>query len=500
MPHGLVNIYQHKIRNRKVIKGLIAAAAVFSLVGVFSTGRINQYLASLNNFDSANAASDAALAFGQVADLKVGDEFSLPVKLTTNGNIAGVDLKIQFENSKLRLNDISLPQNSLLKTFLPQDNQSNPTKASVIESANASGLIKYSLLAYDQVSGKVNSTGVLNAVEISSLSFVALNSGKSLVSFLYTTNQTTDTNVSDLNQPRDILQSTQGLELNINSLVASTSPSIVASAIPSASPIVSRAPSPSPSRLASPSPLRSASATRSPSPTPATSIAATPSQVPSSSPESEGNHGLRFDGINDVVTSTQKLPYLSSFTAEVILSPLRKNATGLILVAGDDNNGWSLEMLRGRAIFWMADRQGTWSRLTHPRVMPLNSWNHIAVTYDNGQTKIYVNGALENASKRLSAEYNPAPIFQIGGLQKYPHFNGLIDSVRISKGNLYAQNTFNAPTFMSPSSDQTLVLYQFNEATGQTIKNSALPEEYKAVLGITDKAEGVDPTWIKIQR
>lgn len=169
-------------------------------------------------------------------------------------------------------------------------------------------------------------------------------------------------------------------------------------------------------------------------------------------------------------------------------------------MAGDDNNGWSLEMLRGRAIFWMADRQGTWSRLTHPRVMPLNSWNHIAVTYDNGQAKIYVNGALENASKRLSSEYNPAPIFQIGGLQRYPHFNGLIDSVRISKGNLYAQNTFNAPTFMSPSSDQTLVLYQFNEATGQIINNSALPQEYKAVLGSTDKTEGVDPTWIKIQR
>jgi Concanavalin A-like lectin/glucanases superfamily/Domain of unknown function (DUF2341)/Carbohydrate esterase, sialic acid-specific acetylesterase len=67
--------------------------------------------------------------------------------------------------------------------------------------------------------------------------------------------------------------------------------------------------------------------------------------------------------------------------------------------------------------------------------LPMNEWIHIAHTYEQGASRIYVNGELNNSSETLDA---PLAIktpsrFYIGGWYNHYDFVGDIDEVRISK-------------------------------------------------------------------
>jgi fibronectin type 3 domain-containing protein len=65
-------------------------------------------------------------------------------------------------------------------------------------------------------------------------------------------------------------------------------------------------------------------------------------------------------------------------------------------------------------------------------VLPVNSWSHLAVTYDNTALRLYVNGILVGSQAETGAIATSTNQLQIGGDGVYGQFfNGMIDDVRI---------------------------------------------------------------------
>jgi hypothetical protein len=78
------------------------------------------------------------------------------------------------------------------------------------------------------------------------------------------------------------------------------------------------------------------------------------------------------------------------------------------------------------------NRSGTDKEVAGSSLLPLNTWSHLAVTYDGSALRLYVNGT-QVASKAQTGSINSstAPL-RFGGDSVWgEYFNGLIDEVRI---------------------------------------------------------------------
>lgn len=75
---------------------------------------------------------------------------------------------------------------------------------------------------------------------------------------------------------------------------------------------------------------------------------------------------------------------------------------------------------------------GTESYLAGTSVLPLNTWSHIASTYDSASLKIYINGVLSSTKAVSGSVQNNTNPLRIGGNFPYGQFfEGRIDEVRV---------------------------------------------------------------------
>jgi alpha-tubulin suppressor-like RCC1 family protein len=135
---------------------------------------------------------------------------------------------------------------------------------------------------------------------------------------------------------------------------------------------------------------------------------------------------LNFDGVNDYVSIGNILP--SSYTKEAWIFV---NGTGsLNIISGS--------MASGQNAFWVpngylsAGHNGGWYAVTDTSVLALNTWYHVAVSYDSlTQTlKLYKNGILISTANGVPAPINGNEI-NIGAFNQAAFFNGNIEEVRV---------------------------------------------------------------------
>jgi hypothetical protein len=138
-------------------------------------------------------------------------------------------------------------------------------------------------------------------------------------------------------------------------------------------------------------------------------------------------------------------------------------ATGLVIVAANDNTGWSFELTNGLATFWLATNQG-WQSAQHATALPANQWSHIAATYAAGSARVFVNGNASNAVPVGTLTQGPA--LRFGGLAGYPFLTATLDEARISNAARYTAN-FAPPASLALDAN-TIGLWTFNAGTGQT--------------------------------
>ena len=209
---------------------------------------------------SRAAADTAVLSFSPgTVNVNPNQTFNVATILNTNGQaIVGADIIVQFDQTKLTLETVTLPSPlpATFQTYAPVTTSGGFDATKVVTDANASGLAQFGLISFNW--GTEQLTPPFNGVisPMATLTFRAKvgTSGSTTISYKYDgATATTDSNVVIApagGNPEDILS-------NVLSPVAVTiggtaSPTPLPS--PSASPAISPSPSASPSSTPSSSP------------------------------------------------------------------------------------------------------------------------------------------------------------------------------------------------------------------------------------------------------
>jgi len=170
------------------------------------------------------------------------------------------------------------------------------------------------------------------------------------------------------------------------------------------------------------------------------------------------------------------------------------NDSGYMIRCGDD----------GKVNFNLG--AGSWQELTSPAdALQLNSWHHIAVTYDGSDMKIYVDGVLVAEDTRPSLNIRNAPNnLLIGESPGFPGrvFNGKIDEVRIwniARSQSQIQSTMNyllTEEYYSTPDSGLAGYWRFDEGTGQTTTDLSFFGN-NAILGNSIDPDMHDPAWVE---
>jgi len=110
--------------------------------------------------------------------------------------------------------------------------------------------------------------------------------------------------------------------------------------------------------------------------------------------------------------------------------------------------------------------------LKHEAPVSLGVWHHIAFVYDGSEERLYLDGQEMNARSRSgdvgdgSGQASLGAIFRDNAIRG--SFLGYLDTLRISNIPRYSGASFTPPTGDLTSDANTLLLYNFNDASGST--------------------------------
>ncbi|MBR9860743.1 T9SS type A sorting domain-containing protein [bacterium] len=163
---------------------------------------------------------------------------------------------------------------------------------------------------------------------------------------------------------------------------------------------------------------------------------------------SKAQNALIFDGNNDEVncgsdTAVSFGDKAITVEAWVYATAWKTNIYNGTIVLKEDNNtnvnsGWMLRAGNGgRLGFGMGPGGGgSWSEVnTSSAVLSLNTWHHVAATYDGAMMRLYVDGNyIDSAASTISIGVNSVPV-TIGYHPAYGdrYWQGKIDEVRLWK-------------------------------------------------------------------
>jgi Concanavalin A-like lectin/glucanases superfamily len=162
-----------------------------------------------------------------------------------------------------------------------------------------------------------------------------------------------------------------------------------------------------------------------------------------------GRYGtaLSFDGVSNWITinDAASLGLTTGMTIEAWVNPASLSGWQTVLYKerpAADNAGlaWSLyssDSTAPPAVYAaIAGSSNLWTHATGTSMLTLNTWAHLAATYDGASLKLYVNGTLTRTAAlpgRLTV--SPGPLHIGGNAPSIPYggqfFKGLIDEIRI---------------------------------------------------------------------
>lgn len=194
------------------------------------------------------------------------------------------------------------------------------------------------------------------------------------------------------------------------------------------------------------------------------------------------NYGLDFDGTNDVVTTTITTQATNSLTVEAWIFP-RATTVKRIVSNYFNNTAQSGEIIldtynatnNGRGLRFVVEGAGnTLHQLSSANVLTLNAWNHVAGTFSNGVTKLYVNGiavatstapftSIPSCTNTITMGEDPT----IGALE---YFNGKMDDIRIwNTARTQSEISGNMNNCLIGNESGLKTYFKISENTGTTV-------------------------------
>ena len=150
---------------------------------------------------------------------------------------------------------------------------------------------------------------------------------------------------------------------------------------------------------------------------------------------SAGRYGsaLLFSGTNGRVTvaDSASLHLTTGMTLEAWVNPSTASAGawGDIIYKGDDN--YYLDTVSGAAVAGVTLTPSKKSNTTGP-ALPLNTWTHLAETFDGSSVRLYINGVQAAATAVPGSLMTSTNALEIGSDHLYGQsFRGMIDEVRV---------------------------------------------------------------------
>ncbi len=141
-------------------------------------------------------------------------------------------------------------------------------------------------------------------------------------------------------------------------------------------------------------------------------------------------------------------------------SPVSINSYPFLIQLGDTGNLKLTNMhVNGHVI-----NRGDW---TTQGTVPLNTWTHVAITYDGSTLKFYFDGVLEANPPGASLAFNPISSQTMGGLPGGNYYNGSVLDYRLYSRAL-TQSDINQ--FFSARVDPSLAGLWIGEATLDEVK------------------------------
>ncbi|MBK6986132.1 MAG: T9SS type A sorting domain-containing protein [Bacteroidetes bacterium] len=197
-----------------------------------------------------------------------------------------------------------------------------------------------------------------------------------------------------------------------------------------------------------------------------------------------GNYGLDFDGTNDVINTNITTPATNSLTIEAWIFPRATTYKRIVsnYFANTDQSGEIIldtynTTNNGRGLRLVVEGAGnTLHQLTIANVLTLNAWNHVAGTFSNGVTKIYVNGTAVATSTApftsIPSCANPISIGEDPTILTSEYFNGKMDEVRIwTTARTQAEISGNMNNCLVGNESGLRNYFKLNENTGSTISD-----------------------------
>lgn len=145
-----------------------------------------------------------------------------------------------------------------------------------------------------------------------------------------------------------------------------------------------------------------------------------------------------FDGSSDghvEVADNALLDFFTSFSVAVWVYPRSFPSSGLQTIVSKDTNFEFHTNSSGRINWWWGSGSGQFSSNSP---LTLNAWNHVAITYIEGEQIIYINGVEDQTNNSTHPlQTNGVPLF-IGTDYNFVsrNFDGYLDEVRVYEGVL----------------------------------------------------------------
>jgi hypothetical protein len=147
---------------------------------------------------------------------------------------------------------------------------------------------------------------------------------------------------------------------------------------------------------------------------------------------------LRFDGIDDrvAVADTAALDLANRFTVEAWVNPATLSGWRTVLMKETpDGLAYAIyanDNVPKPAAYARIAGEGASRGSTGVTQLPVNTWTHLAATYDGTTLRVFVNGVQAGAAAMAGTLVKSADALSIGGSLVWgEYFEGLIDEVRI---------------------------------------------------------------------
>jgi hypothetical protein len=153
------------------------------------------------------------------------------------------------------------------------------------------------------------------------------------------------------------------------------------------------------------------------------------------SPAGRFGNALSFNGSSSMVTvnDSNSLDLTTGMTLEAWVNPSVVNSAWRdVIYKGNDNYFLEATSNNGSRPVAGAIVNGSYAEAYGSSALAVNTWTHLAETYDGSAVRLYINGVLISSSPATGALATSSNPLQIGGDTIYgQHFAGLIDEVRI---------------------------------------------------------------------